>query len=170
MSLNPETHRLTDLPKEKHPRKCQRCGLEGQTERMCSDDVRRWKERHERIPNPTLTIWQEHDHRDQPEMRFVVLCGKCSDECVEQHPRLYKPHTPNTPIPGCSTVCLDCRWREGVTCKCPRAKVNGGEGLKWDCEQPSVAFVDGTRGGRRVGWREAIYHTPAKGCSGHETT
>jgi hypothetical protein len=47
-----------------------------------------------------LSRWMEHDFRDQPEPRCVVLCWLCSNKLIEPHPRLYKKLADNEPFPG----------------------------------------------------------------------
>jgi hypothetical protein len=124
--LNTETHRLTDLPGEKHPLKCQLCG------RTKEDGV--WPSR-----------WQEHDHHDKPENRLIVLCRACSDRVIKPHPRLYSERQANQPWPGCMPLCVDCKLRSGVTCTSPDAKTNGGAGVMLTVSKPFSAMVDGSR-------------------------
>lgn len=138
--LNPETHRLTNLPGEKHPHKCQRCGAGKKLER-----------------------WIECDHNDKPEHLWLVLCKDCGAAVIEKHPRLYIPVPMFGPVPGCMTVCVECIFRDGVRCKNPDAQINGGKvGLKYDQEPPAWGFIDGPRYRGRI----AIYQGPVKACSG----
>jgi hypothetical protein len=66
-------------------------------------------------------------------------------------------------------ICIGCKWLEKLRCKSPQARFNGGLGLKYDGPEPSVAMMDGTRGGKRVGWTQKFYASPVVGCSGKET-
>lgn len=134
MRMNEQTHRLTDLPGEKHPQKCQLCGesdflfLIAQTRKSYH-----------------LARWQEHDHNDRPEQRLIVLCTKCSKRVIESHPRLYSELQDNQPWPGCMALCIDCKLRDGITCTSPKAKVNGGPGVIITVPKPSSALVDGPK-------------------------
>ncbi len=135
-----------DLPGTKHPDTCQGCG------------------RHRDL----VTIWQECDEHDQPELIFVVLCKHCSDRLIEPHPRLYKQRAAFDPMPGVMHLCIPCRHRDGTRCANMQASINGGPGLKIIGPKPSVAMVDGRRNGRRCGWREVIYPAPPIACTGFE--
>ncbi|HEX8833972.1 MAG TPA: hypothetical protein VF719_07210 [Abditibacteriaceae bacterium] len=149
-----------DLPFEKHPEKCQGCGVVERPE-----DARRIR------PEVLLTRWREHDEDDVPEYVIVVLCQKCSDKLVEKHPRLYDDLAQNLACAGCMAVCVDCRHRSGTNCTHPGAKCNGGAGLYLLQKPPSIMFVDGRfgkKGGRRGGFRMEVYSEPVKSCSGRE--
>jgi hypothetical protein len=152
--MNPETHRLTNITTgPKHPLYCQNCGRQKNM-----------------IPKAfPLTRWQEHDHRDQPENKIVVLCQSCSDKIIEPHPRLYTALAANAPWPGCMELCLDCKWRDGVSCSHPDAKANGGAGVMLTIAKPHVAMVDGTRNGRRWGGPMRLWPTPASACKQKES-
>lgn len=116
--LNPETCRLTAITGgEKHPLVCQSCG--GSNVGGFGNGLMRL----------TLSRWQECDHNDRPENKVLVLCDKCSKRIIEPHPRLYHQLHANQPWPGCMAICVNCRLREGVTCKSPDAKANGGSGV-----------------------------------------
>ncbi len=155
--MNTETHRLTSLPGEKHPFICQRCG--GVTGRdIFKDDGRA------RIIRTSLDRWQEHDHHDKPENKVLVLCNKCSKEVIEQHPRLYSRLQTNEPWPGCMELCVDCKFRDGVSCTHPRAKANGGPGVMINIQKPSHALVDG----RNYRGPLTLWHSPPKGCAQKE--
>ena len=166
--LNEQSARLTDAGKfERHPMICQLCGQRGYIEPLnCS------RAHLKLVPEfrdaEMLKRWQEHDHNDTPEYRVIVLCDPCADRVIVPHPRLYKPLNATFPFPGCMEICVACIHRDGVLCKNPAAQVNGGPGLKYDIGEPATAFFDGTRNGRRSGWRETFYPEPAKGCSGRE--
>lgn len=139
-------HRLSKvLPHERRPDACQSCGrtVDG------------------------LIVWCECDDRDQPQNIFVVLCDGCSKRLIEPHPRLYHQMPANKPIPGVMPhLCATCKHREALTCKHPDLKANGGQGLMIVAEQPTVGFMDGTRNGKRTGWRFERWPTPATECKG----
>jgi hypothetical protein len=139
--MNEQTERLTNLAGPKHPHQCQACGGEGRLR------------------------WQECDHRDQPELRLVVLCQACSDKLVEPHPRLYNLIHQNAPWPGCMDLCLNCAYREGISCQHPQAKANGGEGVSITVTKPARMFVDGVRAGKRFGYHQEIYGAPPVSCA-----
>jgi hypothetical protein len=129
--LNMATHRLTDLPGEKHPRVCQKCG--GSNRPDAGNGLMRL----------SLDRWQECDHNDHREARVIVLCNKCSAAIIEPHPRLYHRLQPNDPFPGCMDLCVDCKLRSGVSCTAPEAKANGGPGVMITIQKPFGAMVDG---------------------------
>jgi len=93
-----------------------------------------------------LARWQEHDERDQPEPRIIILCAKCASEIIAPHPRLYREMTHNEPWPGAMAVCVKCRWRQIASCTNPAARTNGGRGVKLTLASPPMhAMVDGPR-------------------------
>lgn len=135
-----------DLPGKKHIDTCQGCGSQRRD----------------------LFIWQECDEHDRPEMIFVVLCKPCTDRLIEPHPRLYKRRANVDPMPGAMVLCIPCKHRDGTRCANTKATMNGGQGLNIIGPKPDVAFVHGTRNGRRCGWREVIYPGPPIACTGFE--
>lgn len=147
--------RLSQTLPHLHPLKCAACGAHDMGSRQDSMHS-----------SGTLTLWQEHDENDQPEARYILLCLRCGDQLIEPHVRLYGSLDRNTPAPGAMEICADCRFRDGTWCA--RAKCNGGEGVVITAVQPTTAFVDGMRGGRRTGWRMLIYPKPPSACSGRE--
>lgn len=131
----------------RHPGKCQSCGVP-------------WD----------LTVWQECDDHDQPEMRFVVLCNECEEKLVEPHPRLYVDWPDNKPWPGIMRICEQCLERDGLECRSKRQRRLGGPGMKVQSCQPMrghMSFHD--KNGRRTGrWFER-YELPPSGCEGRIT-
>lgn len=151
----------TSLP---HPRRldaCQRCGL-GASEDLGSEGYERTAEG---VAIEVLPRWVEHDDQDQPEPIVVVLCTPCSEKVIEPHPRLYERLPLFKPFPGAMGICVGCGHQEGLRCRSPSAKVNGGPGMRVEFSLPAVYFVDGIRGGRRTGWRMERYKGPATACS-----
>ena len=146
--LNTSSHRLTDLPGEKHPLACQKCG--GSNVPGAGNGLMRL----------ALYRWQECDHNDQPEHRIIVLCDKCSKAIIDPHPRLYHSIPHNQPWPGCMPLCVDCKFRDGISCTHPNAKANGGPGVMINIEPPTVALVDG----RNYRGPLTIWHKPATAC------
>lgn len=145
--LNEQTYRLSTLPGPKHPRRCQKCGAEWQPLRR---------------PAVRLVRWQECDHNDQAEPIALVLCEPCSELVIEQAPRLYLRIPEKGPWPGCMTICLDCKHRDGITCGSPLPRV---------LEQPeplNAHFSGQDRKGKRVGWFGKVYIEPVKSCSQKE--
>lgn len=110
-------------------------------------------------------IWREHDDRDRPEPRAVVLCGPC-EEIIGPHPRLYERQQREVPIPGVMKLCEKCTHRRGYACTHPDLTLNGGPGLRIEFPPPAVALVHGVRGGRRTGWRQTIYTGHPTACAG----
>lgn len=82
------------------------------------------------IAGERLTYWQECDDKDQTTLAYVVLCQACADRIIEPHPRLYRQLPANEIMPGAMAFCGDCVHRDGLACKCPAAKANGGEGIE----------------------------------------
>jgi len=118
-----------DLAGPRDPRLCQACGS--------ADDVR---------------AWQEHDARDRPDIRIVVLCRPCSGKLIAPHPRLYRPLGVNEPFPAAMDLCRDCRFRDGVSCTHWRNKANGGPGLYPGITIAAPHRAHVYRGGGKGGW------------------
>ena len=144
MKLSESTPRLTEMEGARHPHVCQGCGL-ADPQKLCR--------------------WQECDHHDQPELRVVVLCGGCAQRLIEPHPRLYHRMDQNAPMPGCMKVCLNCSFRQGVSCSHPAARANGGDGVELTVSRPLRAFVDGTTNGKRTGSLVEMYPFPPASCA-----
>lgn len=152
--LNTSTHRLTDLPGEKHPQKCQLCGAFDPLLGLPG------------VVRHSLDRWREHDHHDRPENRVIVLCDKCAKRVIKPHPRLYERLQANEPFPGCMALCVDCKFRDGVTCTHTDAKANGGNGVMITIEKPIMAMVDG----RNYRGPLAMWGAPASACKQKEQT
>lgn len=150
--LNPETNRLTDMPGERNPCVCRRCG--GVTGGDPTGDGKM------RILRTSVDRWQECDHNDKPEDKLIVLCNKCAKEIIEQHPRLYHKLTPNNPWPGAMAICMRCMFRDGTACLHPDAKANGGPGVMLTIAKPYHAMVDG----RNYRGPLTIWPAPAEAC------
>lgn len=151
MPLGPDAPRLTQDAKRagfEHPN---RCGLCGRADEHCP-------------VGRGLTRWQEHDHLDCPEPRVVVLCRACSTRVIKPHVRLYAPLDPNDPWAGCMALCIDCRWRLGTGCTHPRAKANGGPGVKVLVGEKVQGFIDG----RDYRGPFVAYVNPPSGCEQKE--
>ena len=119
-------------------------------------------------PGNPLARWLEHDPNDTlpPKPVVVVLCARCSGRLIEPHPRLYRPVDNGAPFPGCMGVCVTCRFRDGVACTNPLAKLNGGPGLAMTWEKPPVSAHLCYGGGRSE--FKTIFSGPVKSCSGRE--
>jgi hypothetical protein len=153
-----------------HPRQpdtCQSCGRKPDGLGMNEESARLWLER-----------WIEHNDNDGPGNRvagradlaliIVVLCPSCSRRIIEPHPRLYSRMDRNKPWPGSMMhLCLDCKFRDGLTCTHPDSKLNGGDGLMMNVAQPVRGFVDA----RKPGYSGRFEHwsSPAKSCAGKAT-
>lgn len=143
-----------ELPFPPELNRCQRCGFVAQ--QLGNLD------RGALVPDQTadgqvvavLERWQEHDERDQPEGRVIVLCSPCSKRIVDAHPRLYRRLDFGEPFPGAHALCIGCVHRatsEGLACRL--ATINGGEGLKLGGPQQVRYHACGRgAGGRRTGW------------------
>lgn len=112
--------RLSDtLPHLRAPDMCQQCGeREG-----------------------AMFRWREHDDRDQPTETLVVLCDTC-EAIIEPHPRLYSKLQRFEPCPGSNTMCLGCKFRVELSCKHPRLKQNGGDGLPIFSPRPGFMHIN----------------------------
>jgi len=118
---------------------------------------------------PGLTLWQECDENDKPELRYLWLCIDCSNKLIEPHPRLYERLHSFTPVIGAMSMCTDCVHRKGLSCAHPEARINGGPGIEIQAGSSSRAFMDGTRNGKRTGWTVTMYHSPPVSCAGRTT-
>lgn len=139
INLNPESARLSDFLGPKDRRICQ----------CCESRIK-------------VAGWVEHDHNDQKEYKIVFLCERCSKQLIEPHVRLYSQLWPNEPWPGAMEVCDDCIFRKGVYCINPKAKLNGGPGLKYDQAPPTRAIICG---GPHAG-PKLFFSEPVKQCDG----
>ena len=122
-----------------------------------------------------LARWQECDAWDKKTRVVVVLCQRCSDTLIESHPRLYHQLPSFAPFPGAMSICIDCRWRDGVTCNSPlwsdsgRIHISGGgvepreEYLDIQYKESPVSAI--VCGGPAAG-RMTFYRAPAIACSG----
>jgi hypothetical protein len=131
-----------------HPEECQSCGAH--------EGVEDW-----------FTRWRECDELDKPTMAVVVLCSRCSKKLIEAHPRLYVPLGKFEPFPGVMELCVDCRLRDGVSCRSPLAKHNGGPGMKVAALEPTKAYLN-FGGGR--GQFVKMYRSEPTSCAGREAT
>ena len=146
-SISKPWPRLSEtLTGPKHPNQCQSCGL------APTDMV-------------LLTRWLECDDSDREEPIVIVLCRKCSDRLIDEHPRLYRQLAPHEPMIGVMELCIECRHRDGVRCTNSAAKINGGPGLEVIFPKPTSAFVC-RRGGK--GGLTHLFQGPATWCSGRE--
>jgi hypothetical protein len=141
----PDMPRLSaDLPGPRSPDRCQNCSVGG-----------------------PLEVWREHDDADQPQEVFVVLCPACAARLVEPHARLYSRVEPHAPVPGAMPLCLDCKHRDGVRCTTPKARLNGGPGIKLSMPEATQMHLCRRGKGQRSGWI-TIYNGPVFGCDGKE--
>lgn len=131
------------LPFERRPDRCQGCGVGGDA----------------------LKSWRECDEADLKTPVIVVLCRRCSDAIIEPHPRLYWEVLKGEPLPGAMPVCSDCPHRDGLDCKCPLARFNGGPGLAYE---PMPSRVHLCRSPRKLsGW--FWLGPPVERCSGKDS-
>ena len=124
------------------------------------------------IPLPAqepLTRWLEHGEDDAPDPHpiVVVLCKPCSDKLIEPHPRLYRALQLHEPLLGAMPICQDCTHREATRCKCPAAKINGGEGLQITFTTPPTR-IHVCRSPRSQSGYTVNYTGPVNQCSGKE--
>lgn len=111
--------------------------------------------------------WQEHDEADQPQPIVVALCGRCADELIEPHPRLYRRLEANEPFPGTMDLCDNCLDRRGAACVSPQSKANGGPGLTVIYPRPDPYHVSyRSKAGRRCGHFGMHYRAQAESCDG----
>ena len=141
-----------DLKGEKSRTRCQACGLQ-----VLFDPLPKL---------PQLRRWQEHDDGDRPEPIVVVLCKPCSNRLIEPHPRLYREMQAFEPHPGSMPICDDCTRREGVSCRHPEAKANGGQGVELIAPKPSYVHLQMSPR-RHSGWR-TLYTGPVISCKQKE--
>lgn len=67
-------------------------------------------------PENPLGRWQECDEWDKKTRVVVILCRSCSEKLIDAHPRLYHEVPTRSPYPGAMSICLDCIYRDGVSC------------------------------------------------------
>jgi len=139
--------------------------------------MKNWPKLSETLPHSTpgqcqrcessseLTYWQECDENDRPEIVFVVLCKACADAIIEPHPRLYKEQLASSILPGAMPICIDCKARDGMACRSPIAKFNGGDGLKFEPEGQMVHLCRSPRS--KSGWHY-LSAGPVEKCNGKE--
>jgi len=132
-----------------HPWICQHCG--GSNRQGFGSGIMRL----------SITRWQECDHNDRPENKLIVLCEKCGRSIIGPHVRLYIQLPANNPWPGCMDICVDCEFRNGVTCSHPAAKWNGGTGVMLTIAAPARAMVDGCNYRGPV----TLWPSPASACA-----
>jgi hypothetical protein len=113
-----------------------------------------------------LAVWQEHDDTDRPELIYIVLCEACADRIIAEHPRLYRRVDRWAPVPGVMPACIGCRRADGLRCRSPLLKVNGGPGLPI---RPNVA-VEGFACTRGKGCRRFVQYAHAPECKGFESS
>jgi len=164
----------------KHPRFCQSCGAErppeapdeaspttgdepGAAPARANDSFRLVKAELE--PPPGVYGWQEHDSRDEPEPIAVMLCTTCSNRLITPHPRVYRRIPRRAPFPGIMDLCIDCRFRAGVTCTHPDRVSNGGEGLHIDAAPGMWAHARTAVGSRTL----TLYAYPPRACAERAT-
>lgn len=182
MSTRTPWPRLSDtLPGPRDLGHCQACGAAGNAFAFDEDFSRAYaagdaealvglaRRKPEAAERGRLTVWREMEEDDKPRPadRVVVLCGPCGRRLIDPHPRLYDYLAPLEPFPGAMATCRGCRYSEATRCTHPTLKVNGGPGLPLNFPKPTVAMVDGVRGGRRCGWQQVIYSGPVT-CRGRE--
>lgn len=129
------------LPFFPNPEECQSCGAHGE-----------------------LTCWRECDEWDKPTAVAVVLCPKCSRKLIESHARLYHQLQEFQPFPGMMDLCLDCPMRDGVRCKSPLAKSNGGPGMRIDAHGFGGFFC----GSKAIEGYHILYSRAPSACAGKE--
>ncbi len=118
-------------------------------------------------PADELQLWQECDHEDKPEARFLWLCPKCADALIEPHVRLYVNLHKWAPAPGAMDICAPCLERTNCLCTSPQAKANGGPGIMITASKGLSGFWDGRdKKGRRVGGMFTDYTHPPSKCEG----
>ncbi len=94
-----------------------------------------------------------------------MLCTTCSKRLITPHPRVYRRIPRRAPFPGIMDLCIDCRFRAGVTCTHPNRVSNGGEGLQIDAAPGMWAHARTAVGSRTL----TLYAYPPRACAEHET-
>lgn len=126
------------------PDTCQRCGQLGDPE--------------------SLERYEECDEWDKGTGVLVVVCSPCAKACIGPHPRLYKGVDKWKPLPGVMALCLGCGQRDGLECRSPALKRNGGSGLEIAFPEPEGPVHLNYGGGR--GEFRYLYRGPASKCAG----
>lgn len=116
------------------------------------------------LPSEELTVWREHDERDQPiegngALVFIARDHAACIKAMENHPRLYAEETG---LPGnFPKLCGGCTYRVALECTHPKLKKNGGPGLN---VQLSNAFGNVIICSRGHGCHRPLRH--AMSCEG----
>lgn len=117
-------------------------------------------------PSDSLAVWREHDEHDRPidGTDYLVYIGKDHKKCLKRmddHPRLYAEVRGE---PGSfPRLCGPCRYRDGLACRHPKLKANGGDGLLVNLADPLRGAIVCMGGGRRA----VVVHHALK-CEGRE--
>jgi hypothetical protein len=107
---------------------------------------------------PSTIVWTEHDDDDKPTLTHVLLCGRCSDQLIEVHPRLYAAADRHAPIPGVLAICFDCDHRVGLVC-------GGAATLATPVPAMCRVCMRGRHGRRSGKWVKLWPHEP-RSCGG----
>lgn len=96
-----------------------------------------------------LRVYEECDESDKREARFLVACtGADCNRTIALHPRLYE--SVNNRPGSITQLCASCAHRDGLACRHPSLKANGGPGLLITLASPFpagvIVCVKGARG------------------------
>lgn len=114
---------------------------------LCGSDASRYPKHVHQI----LTVFEECDEQDQPNGRFIIVCGRALCNCrdsrfLDDHPRLYieRYWSEGDVCPGAMPQCNSCQFRNGLECVHPSRWTGGllfGSAPRSDIEWSSHKWV-----------------------------
>jgi hypothetical protein len=109
--------------------------------------------------------WIECDEWERPTGVVVILCLRCTQDLIPEHPRLYQSIDKWSPHCGTMALCSLCKYRKDLDCTHPDLKKNGGAGLRVDVNNPTRVHLNYGGGRGRFAW---MFDGPPKACAGRE--
>lgn len=112
-----------------------------------------------------LYVWRECDELDRPTPGLDAVLLVCSSATcaatINNHPRLYIQDRLGAPghFP---VLCGDCEHRDGLTCRHPDLRTNGGPGLLVKLDRDHAIVCTRGRGGCQTPKPRAV------ACAGHQ--
>lgn len=110
-----ETRLIDECRGPQSPRRCGRCGA-----LRSARELDRFR------------YLDQDDDSDRP--RPLVLCEACAVHLADADGRFrgeLLPLVDNRPYPGTLEVCIGCEYLDGLECRSPLARVNGGPGIEF---------------------------------------
>ena len=151
MSTAESTRLIDECQGPQSPRQCGRCGATKSTREL---------DRFRYLDNDDLA--------ERP--RVLNLCESCAVELADHDERYrtqLQPLADNEPWPGALEVCLGCRYRDGLECRSPLAKFNGGPGIHFPGVTLTSAVIEAFNPAvGRVTRQTIMTYSKARECGG----